>query len=69
MGGILRPMGNVPEMLSQAILVGIILVGRLGVSANERHLSCILSSQVSGHITSLAVTVNGVCVTAPSVGA
>ena len=30
-GGIPRPMGNLPESLSQAILVGIILVGRLGV--------------------------------------
>ena len=30
-GGILISIGNFPEMLSQAILVGIILVGRLGV--------------------------------------
>ena len=30
-GGILRPIGNFPESLSQAILVGIMLVGRLGV--------------------------------------
>ena len=30
-GGIPRPKGNFPESLSQAILVGIILVGRLGV--------------------------------------
>ena len=30
-GGIPRPMGNFPESLSQAILVGVILVGRLGV--------------------------------------
>ena len=30
-GGIPRPIGNFPESLSQAILVGIILVGRLGV--------------------------------------
>ena len=30
-GGIPMPIGNVPESLSQAILVGIILVGRLGV--------------------------------------
>ena len=29
-GGIPRPIGNSPESLSQAILVGIILVGRLG---------------------------------------
>ena len=30
-GGIPRPTGNFPESLSQQILVGIILVGRLGV--------------------------------------
>ena len=30
-GGIPRPKGNFPESLSQAILVGIMLVGRLGV--------------------------------------
>ena len=30
-GGIPRPIGDVPESLSQAILVGIMLVGRLGV--------------------------------------
>ena len=30
-GGILMPTGNSPEVLSQPILVGIILVGRLGV--------------------------------------
>ena len=29
-GGILRPIGDFPEMLSQQILAGIILVGRLG---------------------------------------
>ena len=31
-GGILMPIGNLPEILSQRILVGIILVGRLCVS-------------------------------------
>ena len=30
-GGIPRPMGDFPESLSQEILVGIMLVGRLGV--------------------------------------
>ena len=30
-GGIPRPIGNFPESLSQAILVGIVLVGRFGV--------------------------------------
>ena len=29
--GILRPLGNFPGSLSQAILVGIMLVGRLGI--------------------------------------
>ena len=32
-GGIPRPIGNFPESLSQAILVGTMLVGRLGVQA------------------------------------
>ena len=30
-GGILRPIGNFPEILGQQIVVRIILVGRLGV--------------------------------------
>ena len=30
-GGILMPIGDFPKSLSQAILVGIMLVGRLGV--------------------------------------
>ena len=33
-GGILMSKGDFPKSLSQAILVGIILVGRLGVQAN-----------------------------------
>ena len=33
-GGILRPIGNIPESLSQAILVGVMLVGGLGVQIN-----------------------------------
>ena len=37
-GGIPRPMGNSPESLSQAILVGVILVGRLGVVEATRTL-------------------------------
>ena len=32
--------GDVPEMLSQAILVGIILVGRLGVHVHDIVLVC-----------------------------
>ena len=35
-GGIPRPTGNFPQMLSQAILIGIILVGRLGVHPIRR---------------------------------
>ena len=39
-GGILRSVGNLPESLSQGILLGIILVGRLGVSEGRarRHV-------------------------------
>ena len=37
-GGILRPIGNFPEILSQAMLVGVILVGRLGVSGDGGQL-------------------------------
>ena len=35
-GGIPRPIGDFPESLSQAMLVGIMLVGRLGVSKPEK---------------------------------
>ena len=34
-GGVPRPIGNFPESLSQAILVGVMLVGRLGVVGVE----------------------------------
>ena len=34
-GGISRPIGNDPEMLSQGILVGTILVGRLRASRSQ----------------------------------
>ena len=34
-GGILMSIGNFPESLSQAILVGIMLVGRSGVDAHK----------------------------------
>ena len=34
-GGILMSIGNFPESLSQAVLVGIMLVGRLGVIARR----------------------------------
>ena len=37
-GGIPRPIGDSPESLSQAILVGVMLVGRLGVILKERTL-------------------------------
>ena len=34
-GEIPRPIGDFPESLSQAMLVGIILVGRLGVATGD----------------------------------
>ena len=34
-GGIPRPMGNLPESLSQAMLVGIMLVGKSGVNVTQ----------------------------------
>ena len=34
-GGILMSIGNLPESLSQAMLVGIMLVGRLGVALQD----------------------------------
>ena len=36
-GGILMSIGNFPETLSQAILAGIILVGRLGVPVSVKN--------------------------------
>ena len=38
-GGILMSIGDFPECLSQAILVGIILVGRFGVHNYSDHIS------------------------------
>ena len=35
-GGIPRPIGNFPESLSQRILAGMILIGRLGVPQTQR---------------------------------
>ena len=34
-GGIPRPIGNLPESLSQAMLVGIMLVGKSGVKSEQ----------------------------------
>ena len=46
-GGLPRPMGNSPQGLSQAILVGIMLVGRMGVTqvqhADKLMISVLLS--------------------------
>ena len=39
-GGIPRPIGNSPESLSQAMLVGIMLVGRLGFPSLRNHPGC-----------------------------
>ena len=41
-GGIPRPIGNFPESLSREMLVGIILVGKLGVLLTE-----ILSARIT----------------------
>ena len=35
-GGILIPIGDFPESLSRAMLVGVVLVGRLGVEHDAR---------------------------------
>ena len=40
-GGILMLIGNLPESLSQGILVGIILVGRLGVDVRGLFWLCV----------------------------
>ena len=42
-GWIPRPIGDVPESVSQRILIGIILVGRLGVHAYEPWCPCLCS--------------------------
>ena len=43
-GGILTSIGNFPESLSQAILAGMILVGRLGVSRHIHTYACVYLS-------------------------
>ena len=40
-GGIYRPIGDFPESLSQAMLVGTILVGGLGVHITRSILTCV----------------------------
>ena len=63
-GGILRPIGNFPESSSQAILAGIILVGRLGVGVATRQClsPCLPPQKESNTNTSrtqrLAMTTN-----------
>ena len=44
-GGILRSIGDFPESLSQRILAGIILVGRLGVRQSGQMEFCSLSGR------------------------
>ena len=46
-GGILKSIGNFPELLRQRILVGIILVGRLGASAKIFHVWAKTPVQIS----------------------
>ena len=45
-GGLLMSKGNFPEDLSQAILVGIMLVGRLGVATNRHRRNGYLAQRV-----------------------
>ena len=53
--GILMPIGNFPEMLSQQILVGIILVGRLGVPPSWSSTLHFSSGKKSKHLPSLFI--------------
>ena len=43
-GGIPWPIGDFPETLSQAMLVGVMLVGRLGVPGKERMGSALMGA-------------------------
>ena len=52
-GGIPRPMGDFPESLSQAMLVGIMLVGRLGVLHSCKPHYCGTSDPLEGLMRSL----------------
>ena len=47
-GGILMSMGNFPESLSQGILVGTILAGRLGGTSSGGCASSVLDTGSSG---------------------
>ena len=49
-GGIPKPVGSFPESLSQRILVGMILVGRLGAERQQRALSTRMSSSCTNSI-------------------
>ena len=53
-GGIPRPMGNFPESLCQQILVGIILVGRLGVRRCTVPWPCRVCAMRQQHLARLA---------------
>ena len=60
-GGIPRPIGNFPESLSQAMLVGIMLVGRLGVflgSRSRRTALAITRSEAAGDYMNYIVLCN-----------
>ena len=54
-GGIPRPIGTLPESLSQAILVGIMLVGRWGVTRRLWRVSLSRGQVVSGARVSVYV--------------
>ena len=65
-GGILRPIGNLPESLSQAILVGIMLVGRLGVARHrERHVAVSALFATTANTETLNITILGVTFVPP----
>ena len=49
-GGIPRPKGDFPESLSQAILVGIMLVGRLGVQVWQLYIRVSRSRRESASV-------------------
>ena len=54
-GGIPRPTGNFPESLSQAILVGVMAVGGLGVTAGHAEKSVDLDDISGGCVIYVCV--------------
>ena len=54
-GGIPGPIGNSPESLSQATLVGIILVGRLGVDPSGPRQESVEKAKLLEHLEEIDV--------------